>query len=160
VLDVARADHADGGSAGLRRFWVLTSGQGGTRTILELKELVKPGTEFGRHAHTLDGPDRFDVLKGFWWGVPDGDDHFRVDLLNAPFVCRDRLTRQNPNPDKMKHGDVKNLIKAEASLLGMKHRKAWGKVKTSKLSDWLEKSAATLTARWRATYAAAGGKAP
>jgi len=158
VLDVARNVRVDGGSAALRRFWLLTEDASGTRSILELKELGVPGTEFGRHSQTLDGPDRFDVLKPYWWSSKDKQDHFQVELFGARFVARDRLTRTNPKPDKMTHAELKAMLQAEASLLALKHAQAWGKVKTADLGPWLRTSAAVLSTRWRSAYLTAGGK--
>ena len=158
VLDVTRNVRTTGGSAGLRRFWIFAQDADGTRTIVELKELATPGTEFGRHTATYDGDGRFDVLKPFWWGSAGEGDYFTVRLLGGRFVARDRMTRANVKPDKMTRAQVENLVAAEASQLALAHRKAWGKVKKSELSAWLSASAATLTARWRGAYAAAGGK--
>jgi hypothetical protein len=158
VLDVTRNVRTDGGSAGFRRFWLLTQDDAGVRTILELKETGFYGTSFGRHTHTLDDAARFDTLKQFWWGSRDEADHFGVDFLGAQFLVRDRLTRANPKPDKMTPAQLTNMVQAEAGLLALAHRKAWGHVKSDKLAAWLETSAATVTARWRATYTAAGGQ--
>jgi hypothetical protein len=157
VLDVTRNVRTSGGSAGLRRFWLLTEAASATRTIIELKELTTPATEFGRFTQTADGPDRFDVLKPFWWGAPDTGDHFTVYLLNGRFVARDRFLRTNPKPDNMTPAQITNMVQAEASLLAAKHRSGWGSVNQAKLQTWLRESAATLTARWRAAYTAAGG---
>lgn len=157
VLDVARDVHLDGGSAGLRRWWVLTSDAQGTRTILELKELGPPGTEFGRHSTTLDGDDRFDVLKAWWWHRSAPSDHFEVTLWGARFLVRDRLLRATPSPGKLTAAQVKNLVAAQASVLALAHRDAWGDVKKKALRGWLHDSAATLTARWRKAASKAGG---
>jgi hypothetical protein len=157
VLDVTRDVRTDGGSAGLRRFWLLTEDYDTTRTITELKELTTPGTEFGRHSKTLDGPDRFDVLKPYWWGSADELDHFTVYVLGGRFVVRDRMIRTNPKPNKMTPDQITNMVQAEASLLALAHAGAWGHVATDKLHDWLRDSSAMLTARWRAAYTAAGG---
>ncbi len=156
VLDVARDVHTDGGSAGMRRFWALTDGGG--RTILEIKELGIPGTEFGRHSTTLDGPDRFDVLQDFWWQTTTATDHFGVDLLGSRWLVRDRLARTNVQPDKLSNKQRTRMVEAEASILALRHRKAWHSVKKDDLRSWLGDSAATLVSRWRATYAAAGGQ--
>jgi hypothetical protein len=158
VLDVTRDVRIDGGSAGFRRFWLLTQDDAGVRTIIELKELGKPGVEFGRHKHTLDGDDRLETLKEYWWGSSDPGDHFQVTTLGARFMVRDRLTRANPKPDKMTPDQITNMVEAEASALALRHRGAWGDVKRSHLQGWLSASAATLIARWRDAYAAAGGK--
>ena len=52
---------------------------------------------------------------------------------------------------------ITNVIQAEASMLGVRHRSAWGDVKSKALTSWLRASAATLVSRWRATYTDAGG---
>jgi hypothetical protein len=158
VLDVARNVREDGGSAGLRRFWLLTEDEVGTRTIVELKELTTPGTEFGRFSHTIDGPWRFDVLKPYWWGAADLGDHFTAYVLDGRFVVRDRLIRANLKPDDMTPEQISNTVQAQASLLGVRHRPAWGRVKTPRLATWLRDSAATLTERWRAAYTSDGGR--
>jgi Uncharacterized protein conserved in bacteria (DUF2252) len=147
----------DVGSAGLRRFWALTEDAAAVRTILELKELTTPGTEFGRHSATLDGPDRFDVLKDAWWNAADPGYHFVVNLVGARFLVRDRLTRTNPKPDKLSHAELQQLLEAEASALALQHRAALDGVKPKKLQAWLGDSATAVTKRWRKTYAGAGG---
>jgi hypothetical protein len=158
VLDVTRDVRVDGGSADMRRFWALTDDGYGTRTIIELKEMGPPGVEFGPHTQTLDGADRADVLKAYWWSSTTDDfDHFQVDFLGSEFLVRDRMTRANPKPNKMTAAQISNMVAAEASLLAVRHRKAWGHTNPNKLESWLSQSAATLTARWRAAYTAAGG---
>ena len=158
VLDITRNVRTTGGSAGFRRFWLLTEDTDGTRTIIELKETGFPGTGFGHHSSTLDGDDRFEVLKMFWWETTTQVDHFGVNLLGARWLARDRFIRTNPNPDKLTSKQLTNMVEAEASLMALRHRKAWHHVKKSALRTWLGDSAATLTARWRATYQAAGGQ--
>jgi|GEM_PF-3288421 len=150
LVDVARDVRTDGGSAGWRRFWLLTEDYDGSRTIIELKEIGIPGPTFGRQSQSLDGADRMDVLTKLWLGAIDELDDYEVDL-------RDRLSRQNANPDKMTSDQITNVIQAEASMLGVRHRSAWGDVKSKKLTSWLRASAATLVSRWRATYARGGG---
>ena len=49
------------------------------------------------------------------------------------------------------------MVQAEASILALKHRKAWHKVKAAKLTSWLEQSTNALVTKWRAAYTAAGG---
>jgi hypothetical protein len=156
LVDVARDIRTDGGSAGLRRYWLLVEDATHPRTIIELKELSPPGTEFGPHSMTYDGANRFDVLKPFWWGTPALGDNFAVTLLGASFVARDKFARQNPDPTTLTAAQRANAITAEASLLALKHGSAWiGD--TSELSDWLEASVHTLVARWRDAYTASGG---
>jgi hypothetical protein len=157
VLDVVRDVRTDGGSAGMRRFWALTE-DAGDRTIIELKELGIPGTEFARHSATLDGPDRFDVLQDFWWDVTTASDHFGVDLLGSRWLVRDRLARTNVKPGKLSSKQLTRMVEAQASVMALRHRKAWHKVKKDDLRAWLRDSTATLVSRWRATYAAAGGQ--
>ncbi len=157
VLDVARDVHVDGGSAGLRRFWVLLEDAQHPRTIIELKELAIPGTELGPHSVTYDDATRFDVLKPYWWGVAAPSDHFAVSLLGARFLARDRFTRTTPKSATMTAAQISNMVAAEASLLATKHRAAWAAFAPDAVAPWLRASAATLTARWRAAYTAAGG---
>jgi Uncharacterized protein conserved in bacteria (DUF2252) len=157
VVDVTRDVHTDGGSAGWRRFWLLTEDAAKVRTIIELKELGTPGTEFGPHSATEDGPDRFDLLKPYWWGTTGLADHFFVSLLGSRFVARDRFTRTNPKPSKMTAAEILGMTKAEASLLARKHRAAWAAFDPTAVRAWLAASAATLTTRWRDAYSAAGG---
>jgi Uncharacterized protein conserved in bacteria (DUF2252) len=157
VLDIAGDVRTERGSAGLRRFWVLTDDVAGPRTIIELKELGIPGTEFARHTATLDGADRFDVLQAFWWDASTAFDHFEIALLGARWLVRDRFTRTNVKPDALSNKQRTRIVEAEASVLALHHRKAWHKVKKDELRAWLRDSAAVLVDRWRATYTAAGG---
>ncbi len=155
VLDVARDVHTTGGSAGLRRFWVLGADAQDRQSLVELKELTTPATEFGPHSRTLQGDDRFDVLKRTWWGTPGPADHFQVQLLGAHFLVRSRLTRSSPNPDKLTTSQLEAMLRAEAGLLALRHREAWGAVDPAALKNWLQQSAVTVNARWRAAYLAA-----
>ncbi len=155
LLDIARDVKTDGGSAGLRRFWVLVEDAQHPRTIIELKELAKPGTELGPHTTTLDGPDRFDTLKPFWWNAAAPGDHFAVDLLGGHFVARDRYRRVSAKPTTL--SAQQNALAAETSLMALRHRAAWAGSDPAALRTWLRESAATVTARWRAAYTAAGG---
>jgi hypothetical protein len=151
-LDVARDVKTTGGSAGLRRFWLLVEDATHPRTILELKELATPGTEFGPHDVTYDGPDRFDVLKPFWWDIAAPHDHFSVDVLSGRFVVRDKFRRVNPKPDALTQAERLDLLAAEASLLANRHRDAWVGVDPDVLAEWLRESSVTLVARWRAAF--------
>ncbi|CAN5278995.1 hypothetical protein BH11MYX1_BH11MYX1_25990 [soil metagenome] len=157
VLDVTRDVRTTGGSAGLRRFWLLAEDSQHPRTVLELKELSKPGTEFGPHSETFDGNDRFAILKQFWWGAPGPADHFTVDLLGGKFVARNRFTRVNPKPTKLTAPQIKTMIQTEASIMALKHRGAWQGVAPDQLEAWLRESTATMVARWRGAYADDGG---
>ena len=157
VIDITRNVRTTGGSAGLRRFWVLAADGAGTRTILELKELGTPAVELGRHMATLDGPDRFDTLVDFWWSTFSAYDHFEVSLLGSRFFARDRFLRTSPKPANLTPAQLTNMVQAEASILALKHRKAWHKVKAAKLTSWLEQSTNALVTKWRAAYTAAGG---
>lgn len=155
VVDVARELRTTGGSAGLLRYWLLVEDATHPRTIFELKQLATPGTEFGAHDTTYDGPDRFDVLKPFWFGTPALGDDFEVTALGARFVVRDKFARQSPKADKLTASERLDMIAAEASLLAKKHANAWQGTDLDALATWLRDGATTLTARWRA--ASAGG---
>ena len=153
LVDVARDVHTDGGSAGLRRFWLLVEDAQHPRTIIELKELIEPGTEFGPHSTTYDDANRFDVLKPYWWGAPALGDHFTVYVLGGRFVARDRFTRRNPDPADLTASQIADLLQAEASLLANKQRDAWH-VDQTVLRAWLEGSTHTVAERWRAAFTA------
>lgn len=156
VIDITRNVRSTGGSAGLRRFWVLAE-DAGTRTIIELKQLGTPAVEFGRHTATLDGPDRLDTLVDFWWSTFSEYDHFQVTLLGSTFLVRDRFLRTNPKPAQLTPAQLTNMVAAEASVLALKHRRAWHKVRAAKLRAWLQASTSTLVTKWRGAYTAAGG---
>jgi hypothetical protein len=152
LVDVAAVATTTGGSAGLRRYWLLVEDSTHPRTIIELKELATPGTEFGAHAMTYDGTNRFDVLKPYWWGEPATNDHFLVEILGGRFVARDKFRHAKASPDALTQSQRLDLLVAEASLLAQKHHDAWQGVDPDVLAAWLRASATTLTARWRAAF--------
>ena len=154
IYDMAREIRSDGGSAGLRRYWLFVLGLDSLRTIIELKELAPPGTELGWHSTPL--VNRFGVLKRFWWGAFADTDHFEVTLLGGRFVARDRFRRQSLDPEALSVAVRANAIQSEASLLAIRHMTAW-KGDLAPLRAWLETSSQTLIARWREAYASAGG---
>jgi hypothetical protein len=155
VLDVARDVRTDGGSAGLRRFWLLLERADASRTIVELKELTTPGVDFGTHAFSLHGPLRLDLLKLEWWGSLDLGDHFVTHVLGADFIVRDRLTRTNPKPKHMSAAQIENMVCAEASALALRHRAAWGFIAPGAVRSWLAPSTEILVTRWQNAYARA-----
>jgi len=157
LLDVARDVKTTGGSAGLRRFWLLVEDASHPRTIIELKELATPGTELGPHSTTYDGDTRFDTLKPFWWQAAAPRDHFAVTLLGSRFVARDRFGHVVADATKLTATQIDNALLAEASLVARRHRTAWAGIDPIALRAWLAASAQTLAARWRASYLAAGG---
>ncbi|HUJ62992.1 MAG TPA: DUF2252 family protein, partial [Kofleriaceae bacterium] len=157
LLDVAQDLRTTGGSAGLRRFWLLVEDATHPETIIELKELTIPGTEFGPHSATYDGPNRFDVLKPYWWSTADLGDHFTVYVLGSRFLARDKYTRTSVDPTTLTAAQVQNAIQAEASMLAHKHRAAWAGYDPEAVRAWLSASAQTLIGRWRAAFTAGGG---
>lgn len=153
LYDIARELRTTGGSAGFRRYWLLMDDDTHPRTILEVKEMGTPGTEFGPHQVTYDGPDRMDVLEQFWWQMTAPANDFEVTVLGASFVVRDRYARQNPDSTKLTASQALDVTIAEASLLALRHRDAWQGVDPDALEAWLRASAATVTARWRLAWA-------
>jgi hypothetical protein len=153
LYDVARELRTTGGSAGFRRYWLLMDEATHPRTILEVKELGTPGTEFGPHQMTYDGPDRMDVLEQFWWQLTAPASNFEVSVLGASFVVRDRYARQNPDATKLTASQALDVTIAEASLLALRHRDAWQGIDPDALEAWLRASAATVTTRWRLAWA-------
>lgn len=156
LADAAVYVKADGGSGGLRRYWLLVDGTAG-RTLLELKEAVVPGAELGRHTKTLGADERLSVLTSAFWGVTPATDYFYVNVLGARFLVRDRLPRQTPDLSVMTDSARAGVILAQASLLAATHRPAWksSPIDKSALSAWLDGSSRTLAARWQAAFAAA-----
>ena len=155
LVDVAKDINTTGGSAGLRRFWLLVEDKSHPRTIIELKELAEPGTEFGPHSTTYDGDDRFDTLKPFWWQVDPAGDHFGVSLLGARFLARDKFGKVTPDATKIPASQTENFLLAETSQMAQRHRAAWTGVDPQALRAWLRASAQTLSARWLAAFDAA-----
>ena len=63
TLDIASRTKEEGGSGGLRRYWLLVRNKSSKRSIFELKEAAKPGVEYGRTLRVLSMNDRLPVLK-------------------------------------------------------------------------------------------------
>jgi len=154
VRDVADYDRGGGGSGGLRRSWVLVD-QGDTRTILELKELADAGVTWGRHTQTLEPGERADTLKNAFWGDPDPNDMFDVDLFGKRFVVRDRLLRDAPDLGDLSSGDLAKVLEAEASELALLHTSSFSDVKKDDIRAWMSGTTATLAARWNDAWQAA-----
>ncbi|MSP92966.1 MAG: DUF2252 domain-containing protein [Myxococcales bacterium] len=155
--DVVALDRKSGGSGGLDRYWMLGH-KGAARTLFEVKELAKPGTEFGTHGKTLLATARISQLKAAFWGDGSAEDDVEAAALGKRFLLRDRGARASVDVLELGGKDRLHVLKAQASVLAGLHRAAWQGVKKDMLRAWLHATSKVLAKRWIAAYAAAGGK--
>jgi hypothetical protein len=153
VLDVADIARDSGGSGGLARFWVLAQ-KGSARVLLELKESTKPGVEWGRHTKTLPAASRLGTLKSAFWGGPNNDDWYGLQVGKKSFLVRDRLGKKSLDVESLGGKDKKDVLQAQASELARIHRAAWGAVKKDDLRAWLLDNTDALGKVWKDAYAA------
>jgi hypothetical protein len=147
ILDVATEPRYDGGSAGLRRYHVLVSRRSG-QTILELKEAAQPGCDLGRHTRTLSFDERLDILESAFWGAPQRDDYFYVDLRSTRFLVFDRLAKKSIDLDELTKSDRMDVLEAQASLMALRHAVALQDVKKDDIRAWLSETSKLLAKRW------------
>lgn len=157
LLDVAEIDRTSGGSGGLDRYWALLQ-KGSTRTIVELKQTVQPGTEQGIHAKTLAGATRLAVLQQGLWNYAGKDALALVTVLGKTFLVRDRLVRKGLDVQDMKAKDRERVLKVQASVLADLHRSAWQGVQKDEIRAWVKASGKVVAQRWKAAYQANGGQ--
>ena len=154
VRDAAVRLCDEGGSGGLRRYWVLVDRPGTTRTILELKESVTPGADLGRHTQTLTPSNRLAVLTQALWGSTPADDYFYVTAFGARFLVRDRLPRKSVDLAALSAAEQEGVLRAQASYMASVHGASWrgsGRPR-DEVRAWLDKSGAALAARWQSAH--------
>jgi len=157
VRDAAAFTKTDGGSAGLLRYWLLAD-PSGDATILELKAVVKPGVEWGRHTRTLSFEQRFATLKKAFWGKSAKKDTFGVDLFGRQFMLRDRLIRQSTKLGDLDDATLAQVVGVEASQLALAHAGALTSIKKDPLRAWLIGTTSTLASRWKTAWQVARGE--
>ncbi len=143
VLDFVQVVRSSGGSAGLRRYWVLVA-RGKWRDVLELKEEAKPGVSFLTSG--AERPERLAELKEKVWQESPRFYH-SVKFQNKTFLLRSR-TKESISLDKTKSKLIPSVLKAQVGLLGEHHRRqhsGWDEAE----QKWLEASARQLASRYR-----------
>lgn len=156
IFDVATLDRTTGGSGGLARYWILLNpspgGTGPKKTIYELKEMAKPGTERGRSSAVLDPKTRLAELKAELWETDTESDYLEVKLLGKRFLLRDRLAKKSVDLDELSPGDRRAVLAVQAGLLSARHEQAFEGVKKDDLRPWLLASSAVVAERWQAFF--------
>ncbi len=156
VLDTAVRLRQEGGSGGLRRYWIVVDRPLRSRTLLELKESVTPGVDFGRPTRTLAPETRLELLTRAFWGVTPNDDYFYVPAFGARFLLRDRLARASVDLAALDTPSRREVVRAQVSAMALVHGPQWRSTcEKDELRAWLDRSAATLAERWRTVYDAA-----
>ena len=152
IVDIASREKWDGGSAGLTRYWLLVEDKSGNPFIVELKEAVKPGVEYGRTLQRLSMNERLPVLKKTFWKEESDNNNFYVTVNTNPFLVRNRLTMKGIKIKDYKDSERKDLLEAEASIMATFHSEHWNSVKKDDLRNWLWKRSEVLAKRWQAVY--------
>jgi hypothetical protein len=151
IVDIASVAREMGGSGGLRRYWVLALREGAA-TILELKQAVTPGVEWGVASKKLPFASRLGPLKAAFWGTRSDADYFYVALDRTYFLVRDRFTKKSLKVEELSGKTRKDVLQAQASVMGLLHARAWGATKKDALRAWLLTHAAALARSWSDAY--------
>lgn len=143
ILDAVEVKRESGGSAGLKRYWLLVS-RGKELEILELKQVIRPGVEFELRAPKVS-PD-FETLKHKIWGESPEVYH-RVRSGGVDYVLRTRA-RADVDLAKLKGQELVNYLKVQAGILASFHRSQlnFGPVA---FEEWLATQVPVMSARYR-----------
>lgn len=152
ILDIAARAKEQGGSTGLKRYWLLVKDPADKRSILELKQASQPGVEYGRTLQVLSHDERLPLLKKTFWQDPSGDEYFYVTVNDHDFLVRNRLNMKGLDIEDYQGSDLKKVLLAEASVMAKVHANDWNSVKKSDLRTWLWESSETLAKRWLSVY--------
>lgn len=147
VLDIVQVDKNSGGSAGLLRYWLLVEDMNGKQDILELKELTKPGVEFGPWSEKV--PFKLERLKKDLWN--ESPEIYHQESLNGKnFLLRSR-SKDDFNLEKLTMEQKGHLYQVQASILALHHR---NHVKSEKeeLKAWLFKNVEKMKERYQRSY--------
>lgn len=149
ILDLRSVPRATGGSGGLRRFWLLVRpGVGPRRELLELKQLARAGTSFGRWNGTAKTEPAGDRIRAsaakIWTGTPNW---FRVvEIGEDTFVLRSR-EKDSLNLSKLSDKEREEVLKAQVGLLARHHRTA-GLALPDHFKKWLEETSESEARRF------------
>jgi hypothetical protein len=137
ILDVATVTRVQGGSGGLTRYWLLVQ-DGGTRRILELKQIGRAGTdELRLEGRTLDPAARVRSLQKWFWGFEGKRDWYVTSVGGTPFLVRDRSSIEKVELDKLKPRQLERVLLAQAGYLAGVHRPAWSGVRPEAMEEYL-----------------------
>jgi hypothetical protein len=148
VHDVVKVERDEGGSAGMKRYWVLADHveNGKTRrTILELKERGVAAASLAGSANdgTTDDGVRADEVAFFGPGAQGSD--FGANMKGRWFQVRDRLGMAGIDPKTLSREDQEKLVLAQASKIAEYHRDAMKGVDRAELRTWLETTTETFS---------------
>lgn len=152
VRDVARLARAEGGSGGLRRYWVLASDQdAGWKDILEVKEEITPAVAQGHWGAVPR--ERVLSMAAALWGKNVPRDFGSVFLDDREFLVRSRA-KSGISAEDLKGSDGLAILRTETSLLAMLHARTWsGRPEPeAKIRVWLEANWPRIAERWDRAY--------
>lgn len=158
IVDVGELIRTKGGSAGLRRFWVLLD-EGGARSRIELKELGEPGVVRSGVDQEGDAARRIDEVKHAMWGGDTDGDWFVLEVDGVAYLARDLDSFDKINVDDLKGKQLERVLMAQASVLAGVHRAAWKGVDKGEIEKHLTARTEQLAGAYREAHGELAKKA-
>lgn len=148
ILDIVEHQRLSGGSAGLERFYLLVR-KDKTLHLLEMKESVRSGTEYGDWQRPAWTPaERLEkVKKHIWRG--NIEHYSSLTFGGKNFLVRDRIT-SSPDQEDLSSEELLNLLRVQAGILATHHAQ-FVKGEIPELESWIAGNTNILTSRYRKT---------
>ncbi|UXR63385.1 DUF2252 domain-containing protein [Bdellovibrio bacteriovorus] len=146
LLDAVEIHRATGGSAGLRRYWLLVQ-KDKEQDILELKEVARAGAAYGAWEQPAwsDSERMVRVKKYIWGQSPDFYDV--VSVRNRPFLVRSRV-KSSLDLDELSKKELEAMLRVQAGLLAEHHRQ-FAKEGIPGVEKWITMTTPLVVERYR-----------
>lgn len=148
IFDIAFMLNEDGGSGGLKRYWILVLDENNQKDLVELKELSAPGSSYGPW-----GQSRVPLatLKTEIWKNLTTSQYFEIKIDQSFYLTRSRA-KDDINLDKLSATDLEKILKVQVSILAENHRKQWSEAGSDDFVKWLKAHFHLMSARYFTTY--------
>jgi hypothetical protein len=152
-LDAAEFQVSSGGSAGLKRYWILVEAGPQKQEIIEFKELTEPASQRGRWAQK-NKLSRSDILKDLWG--KEWPTHWAFVSFEArPFLMRSRMNADLAL-ETLNAEQKKAVLTEQVYQLAQLHKKTL--TGNTLLEEWLGRQSEFQARRYsEALLAAQGG---
>lgn len=145
VLDMARYQKNDGGSAGLSRFWLIVESSKNHRELIEFKETTQPAVIWSGHEQSFD---RSKTPQYIWGNTPDYYGYIKLD--NTLFMIRTRAD-DYIDLNKLNNQDQLKLLQYQVQLLALFHKANLNKLGGIN-KEWLVLNSKIIAQRYQEAF--------
>lgn len=145
--DIAINIKQDGGSGGLKRYWILVEDKNDFFDILELKTRARPATSWWSQDKKL--LELSHIGRTIWGQLPN---YFaEVSLATTPFQVRSR-SKDDINLNKLNAQELRLVLGLQTALLAQYHRNATSKKSFNLSAKWILEQSKEISIRYKKAF--------